>query len=79
VLRAVEEPLRLTQCLEEGQEFPCPRMAKCVTRVLWERMGQAMIKVLDSVTLAELCEPAGEWERDLGLSTGAEQGVEVLG
>jgi len=79
VLRAVEEPLSLTQCLEEGQESPCPRAARCVTRVLWERMGRAMIEVLDSVTLAELAEPAGEWERDLGLDASTGQRVEVLG
>jgi Rrf2 family protein len=79
VLRAVEEPLRLTQCLEEGQDAPCPRMATCVTRVLWERMGRAMIEVLDSVTLAELRGPTEEWERGLGLSTDAGRGVEVFG
>jgi Rrf2 family protein len=79
VLRAVEEPLSLTQCLEEGQRSRCPRAADCATRVLWERMGRAMIAVLDSVTLAELSGPAGEWECDFGLSTGTEQGVEVFG
>lgn len=68
VLRAVEEPLSLTQCLEESQERPCPRMARCVTRVLWQRMGHAMIEVLDSVTLAQLRELSEEWERGLGLS-----------
>jgi hypothetical protein len=42
-------------------------------------MGRAMIEVLDSVTLAELAELAGEWERDLGLDASTGQRVEVLG
>ena len=79
VLRAVEEPLSLTQCLQEGQERSCPRAARCVTRVLWQRMGHAMIEVLDSVTLAELRGPTEEWERGLGLSTSTDQEVEVFG
>ena len=79
VLRAVEEPLRLTPCLKEGQERPCPRMSKCVTRTLWERMGDAMIEVLDSVTLAELCEMSEECERSLGLSKSSDEEVEVFG
>lgn len=78
VLRAVEGPLRLTQCLEEGQE-PCPRMGTCVTRALWERMGQAMVEVLDSVTLAELRETSEDWERGLGLSEDMGEELEVLG
>ena len=79
VLRAVEEPLSLIQCLEEGQERPCPRMAKCVTRVLWQRMGHAMIEVLDSVTLAELREMSHDWESGLGLSGSTGEGLEVFG
>ncbi len=79
VLRAVEEPLRLTQCLEEGQEEPCPRMATCVTRVLWERMGHAMIEVLDSVTLAELRDMSEDWERGLGISESRDEELEAFG
>jgi Rrf2 family iron-sulfur cluster assembly transcriptional regulator len=77
VLRAVDESLRLTRCLEEGQAEPCPRMAKCVTRVLWERMGRAMIDVLDSVTLAELCAMKEDWESGLSISESKE--LEVYG
>jgi Rrf2 family iron-sulfur cluster assembly transcriptional regulator len=79
VLRAVDESLRLTRCLEEGQEEPCPRMARCVTRVLWERMGRAMIDVLDSVTVAELCEMSEDWESGLGLSERKDEEVEAFG
>ena len=78
VLRAVEEPLRLTQCLEEGEE-PCPRAPHCVTRVLWQRMSRAMVEVLDSVTLSELREMSEGWERGLGLSEDADEELEVFG
>jgi Rrf2 family protein len=79
VLRAVKEPLRLTQCLEEGQEAPCPRMARCVTRVLWQRMSRAMIEVLDSVTLAELREMSEDWESGLGFGESRDEQLEVFG
>jgi Rrf2 family protein len=79
VLRAVDESLHLIQCLEEGQQAPCPRMAHCVTRVLWQRMVGAMVEVLDSVTLAELCAMGEDWEPqlDFGDSRGGE--LEVFG
>jgi Rrf2 family protein len=56
VLRAVEESLEPVDCLEDGQEAPCHRVDGCPTRVLWVRLGRAVAQVLDSVTVAELCE-----------------------
>jgi Rrf2 family cysteine metabolism transcriptional repressor len=58
VLRAVQEPLEPVDCVEDGQEAPCHRSDGCPTRVLWVRLGRAVAQVLDSATLAELCEYA---------------------
>jgi Rrf2 family protein len=57
VLRAVEESLILVPCVDADSEDGCRRMDGCPTRVLWKRVGTAVIEVLDSVTLAELSEP----------------------
>lgn len=56
VLRAVEEILEPVFCVEANPEAICPRMDACVTRLLWAQLGQHIIELLDSVTLAELCE-----------------------
>jgi len=58
VLRAVEESLIPVACVDADPEDGCHRMDACPTRVLWKRVGTAVVEVLDSVTLAELCEPA---------------------
>jgi len=59
VLRAVDEILDPVFCVDEGQEPACHRADGCPTHWLWARLGEAIHDVLDSVTLAELCERAG--------------------
>ncbi|HOT92137.1 MAG TPA: Rrf2 family transcriptional regulator [Anaerolineae bacterium] len=56
VLRAVEEILEPVFCVDTNPEVYCPRMDACVTHLLWAQLGQRIIELLDSVTLAELCE-----------------------
>lgn len=57
VLRAVEESLVPVLCVDAGSENACHRMDGCPTHLLWKQVGTAVVGVLDSVTLAELCEP----------------------
>jgi Rrf2 family protein len=56
VLCAVGETLAPVFCVDEGQESTCRRVGGCPTNWLWARLGQAIHEVLDSVTLADLCE-----------------------
>lgn len=58
VLRAVEELLEPVFCVTANPEIICTRMDFCVTHLLWRRLGQQIIELLDSVTLAELCAQA---------------------
>jgi len=58
VLRAVEERLEPVFCLEPTPETACPRADICATRHLWARLGEHVMDLLDSVTLAELCTQA---------------------
>jgi len=62
VLRAVDESLDPVLCVGDGPGALCPRADSCVTHLLWGRLGKAIIDLLDTVTLAELCEQA-EWLR----------------
>ncbi len=55
VLRALEGPISLVDCVaESGQPGTCLRETACPSRVLWERMRDALDQVLDSTTLADL-------------------------
>jgi len=64
VLRAVEESIRPVHCVENGQDERCTRADGCPTRVLWARLGDAVVRVLDSTTLAELCEEPARLAKD---------------
>ena len=56
VLRAVGEPLEPVDCGDDSTGRPCGRMEGCSAHLLWNRLGEAVAQVLDSVSLAELCE-----------------------
>lgn len=55
VLRAVEEQLDPVYCLKPTPDKNCPMSDVCRTQNLWRRLGDHMIALLDSVTLADLC------------------------
>ncbi|GHU74224.1 AsnC family transcriptional regulator [Clostridia bacterium] len=52
ILRALEGPVRLTDCVMEPDA--CSRAGECPSRALWEKLNQAIQNVLDNTTLAEL-------------------------
>ncbi len=58
VLRAVEETLEPVFCVDEDPQATCHRADGCPTHWLWAKLGDAIHTVLDSVTLAELCQHA---------------------
>ena len=55
IVAAVEGSLFITDCLEG--EYYCERAGNCRTRSLWAQVNQAIMKVLESKTLADLIEP----------------------
>jgi Rrf2 family cysteine metabolism transcriptional repressor len=54
IIRAVEGPIALVQCVG------CHRMDGCVTHPLWKKLSESVADVLDSVTLKDLSDQAGE-------------------
>ena len=52
VLRAVEGSLALVECVNAPKV--CHRVSFCVTRDIWEEMGEKMIEVLESNTLQDM-------------------------
>lgn len=52
IFNALEGPVTTVECLEN--ENYCARVADCVTRQLWAQMHQAIMDVLQSMTLQDL-------------------------
>jgi Rrf2 family protein len=60
IIRAVEGPIALVQCVGPNPEGVCHRMDGCAAHLLWKRLSKTMEEVLDSVTLKDLCDQARE-------------------
>lgn len=60
VVRAVEGPIATVECVIPGNEPSCSRMDSCVAYPLWKRVSEAVTEVLDSVTLKDLRDQAGQ-------------------
>ncbi len=68
VIRVLEGPIAPVDCvMEERVGEYCARPV-CVTRNVWAKLRDSMIRVLDGISLADLCQDA----RDSGLVAGGE-------
>jgi Rrf2 family protein len=56
VIRAVEGPMAITECVTPGATPECDRVGECVTRSVWKELSAAMADFLDSVTVQDLCD-----------------------
>ncbi len=56
ILEILEGPLAPTTCVAEGEEDSCSKAEYCVTRLIWERMREAIDDVVRSTTLADMVE-----------------------
>jgi Rrf2 family protein len=54
IVRAVEGPIAVVDCVAASSRKPCSRTKSCVTHRLWQRLSGSMEEVLDSMTLADL-------------------------
>jgi len=57
VVRVLEGPIAVTYCTVPGSSAVehCGRAEGCVARGVWERVSESIARVLDSITLADLC------------------------
>lgn len=55
IVRALEGPLSLVECLGDGYEpGQCERETDCVSRSMWHQVKQSMEQILDATTLDDL-------------------------
>lgn len=55
VLRALEGPIGLVDCVLEQDAVKCLKYENCITRVVWEKIRDSIIKTIDSITLLDMC------------------------
>ena len=61
IIRIVEGPIMPVACIEhKHKDHICHRADKCVTHILWKRLGKNIAEFLASVTLQDLVNEAGE-------------------
>jgi len=66
IVRALEGPLELVECVKgDKEDATCYRADECVTRMIWAKLRDKINEVLDSTTLADMCE---EMEKNKGHS-----------
>lgn len=55
ILRVLEGPIAPVDCVvDDGGSDACHLSEHCATRILWQRLRDSMVEVLDSTTLADL-------------------------
>lgn len=54
IIRVLEGPISPVDCISELQPEECARACQCVTRDIWVEIRDAVSKILDSHTLADL-------------------------
>ncbi len=60
IYRVMEGPVAPMSCVsEENDDETCPMIEGCATRIVWLRVRDSIIDVLDSTTLADLLHAAG--------------------
>ena len=58
IIRVMEGPIAPVDCLlhdDPETEGYCPKREKCVTRGVWQKVGESIANVLDAITLSDLC------------------------
>ena len=66
IIRVMEGPIAPVDCLlSEGtvdNEY-CSKAANCVTRTVWQKVGESIEGVLDSISLGDLCEEKVQFDK----------------
>ncbi|MCW2278047.1 RrF2 family transcriptional regulator [Heliophilum fasciatum] len=58
IIRVLEGPVAPVDCVNDDVQDKCSRSPECVTRLVWAKVRDAIEQVIDSITLADMCEEA---------------------
>ncbi len=65
IIEAIEGPIALMNCLSDTTP-DCDVMSLCTTRTNWDRINQAILAALASITLEEMATPQRGWRERMG-------------
>lgn len=54
IIRALEGPIEVADCITGGDGFSCEKSAECLTRGLWKDVMESINNVIDNRTLQDL-------------------------
>lgn len=60
VVRVLEGPIAPVFCVSEKDPGCCDEVDYCITRTVWVRVRDALAAVMDSISLADMCQEAKE-------------------
>lgn len=63
IVRVLEGPFGIVECVDEQNPLPCERTETCVSRLIWADVTKAIADTLDSYTLADLVERLEEYQK----------------
>ncbi|WP_418792280.1 RrF2 family transcriptional regulator [Phosphitispora sp. TUW77] len=58
IVRVLEGPIAPVECVNNNETEHCVRSQFCITRGVWEKVRDSIEDVLDSISLADMCEQA---------------------
>jgi len=54
IIRTLEGPLYLSECIDADEKQACGNADYCVTKIIWEKMRDSFNSVIDSITLQDM-------------------------
>lgn len=67
VLLAAEENMHIVECLKYEDDGFCDQFKfdECVTRMIWKRLGDQILKAMGDISIQDLCEEKAKIENKL--------------
>lgn len=65
IVRALEGPIAITECIEEKDPGDCARESYCAVRTNWQMINLAVLHALEGITLSEMTHPLRAATADL--------------
>ncbi len=55
IIRILEGPIAPVECVSEFKTPECDQADRCITRLVWEKVRDGIARVMDSISLADMC------------------------
>ncbi|MPW26298.1 Rrf2 family transcriptional regulator [Alkalibaculum sp. M08DMB] len=54
IMRALEGPIELSECVGGSEDYKCNKSSICVTKDIWKEVNDSINTVIDNITLKDL-------------------------